>query len=159
MLAMPTTLPDGYRDPVGVRRGLLSRSNRFGVWLYRRTSGRAGGGADKVLVLTVPGRRSGQPRSTCMAYVDVGEGRRLVWGTASGAPTDPDWFRNLRAATNADIEVGDRHIAVEPRELHGAERDEACAMILGRRPAVAKYERKAGRTIPVAVLVRPGDVS
>jgi deazaflavin-dependent oxidoreductase (nitroreductase family) len=131
---------------------MLSRSNRFGVWAYRRTSGWAGGGAGKVLVLTVPGRRTGQPRSTCIAYLDVGEGRRLVWGTASGAPSEPDWFRNLRVATSADIEVGDQHLAVEPRELRGADRDEAWATILRRRPKVARYERKARRTIPVVLL-------
>ena len=130
---------------------MLSRSNRFGVWAYRRTSGRAGGGAGKALVLTVPGRSSGQPRSTCMAYLDTEDGR-LVWGTASGAPRDPDWFRNLRAARTAEIEVGDRRMSVVPRELVGPERDAAWATILASRPGVARYARKAGRTIPVALL-------
>jgi deazaflavin-dependent oxidoreductase (nitroreductase family) len=139
---------------VSIRRRLLSRSNRFGVWFYRRTAGRAGGGAGQALVLTVPGRRSGQPRSTCMAYLDI-EGGRLVWGTASGAPQDPDWFRNLRAADRAEIEVGARRMSVVPRELVGSERDAACVTILARRPVVARYARKAGRIIPVALLVTP----
>lgn len=131
---------------------MLSRSNTLGVWFYRRTGGRAGGGADKVLVLTVPGRRSGRPRSTCMAYLETDDGR-LVWGTASGAPRDPEWFRNLRKATTAQIEVGGRRLSVRPRELVGAERDAAWATILARRPRVARYAGKAGRTIPVALLV------
>jgi deazaflavin-dependent oxidoreductase (nitroreductase family) len=131
---------------------MLARSNRLGVWFYRRTSGRAGGGAGKVLVLTVPGRRSGQPIATCVAYLDVPEGR-LVWGTASGAKRDPDWFRNLRAADTAVVEIGGLRLTVVPRELTGAERDSAWATVLERTPGVAKYERKAGRTIPVALLV------
>ena len=149
---MPTTLPDGYRGPVSVRRRMLSWSNRFGVWAYRRTSGRAGGGAAKALVLTVPGRRTGIPRSTCMSYVETPDGL-LVWGSASGAPSDPDWFRNLRASERAEIQVGDLVKTVAPRELLGAEREAAWRIVLARRPGVARYERKAGRTIPVAVLV------
>ena len=122
------------------------------MWSYRRTSGLAGGGAAKALVLTVPGRRSDEPRSTCMAYLETDDGL-LVWGTASGAPRDPDWFRNLRAATAGEVQIGARRVAVIPRELLGAERDAAWATILARRPGVARYERKAGRVIPVALLV------
>jgi deazaflavin-dependent oxidoreductase (nitroreductase family) len=131
---------------------MLSRSNRLGVWGYRHTSGRAGGGATKALVLTVPGRRSGEPRSTCVAYLETADGL-LVWGTASGAPRDPDWFRNLRAASAGEVQIGARRVAVVLRELLGQERDAAWATILARRNGVARYARKAGRVIPVALLV------
>jgi deazaflavin-dependent oxidoreductase (nitroreductase family) len=137
---------------------MLSRSNSIGVWCYRRTSGAAVGGAAKALVLTVPGRRSGEPRSTCVAYLETTDGL-LVWGTASGAPRDPDWFRNLRAASVADVQIGARRVAVVPRELLGAERDAAWATILARRPGVARYARKAGRVIPVALLTPGGTIS
>jgi deazaflavin-dependent oxidoreductase (nitroreductase family) len=136
---------------VSVRRSLTAMGNRLGVWFYHRTSGRAVGGPAKVLVLTVPGRRTGRAHSTCMAYLDV-EAGRLVWGTASGAPRDPDWFRNLRAASSAEIHVGAERLPVVPRELRGAEREAAWTTILARRPGLARYARKAGRTIPVALL-------
>lgn len=136
---------------MAVPRTLLSRSNRLGVWFYRRTSGAAGGGAAKALVLTVPGRRSGEPRSTCVAYLETADGL-LVWGTASGAPRDPDWFRNLRAASVAEVQIGARRMAVVPRELFGHERDAAWSTVLDRRPGVARYARKSGRVIPVALL-------
>ena len=126
---------------------MLSRSNRLGVWAYRRTSGAAGGGSAKALVLTVPGRRSGQARSTCMAYLETADGL-LVWGTASGAPRDPDWFRNLRAPSTGEVQIGARRLAVVPLELLGAERDAAWATILSRRPGVGRYARKAGRVDP-----------
>jgi deazaflavin-dependent oxidoreductase (nitroreductase family) len=88
-----------------------------------------------------------------MAYVETADGL-LVWGSASGAPRDPDWFRNLRGVATAEIQVGNQRRTVTPRELHGSERDEAWRTILAHRPGVARYERKAGRTIPVALLVR-----
>jgi len=135
------------------RRRLLSTGNRFGVWLYRRSSGRLMGG-DKVLVITVPGRRTSEPRSTCVRYLDVPEGL-LVWGSASGAPRDPDWFRNLRTAAEAEVQVGAEHHRVRPRELVGEERAAAWNdVVLELVPGVERYARKSGRTIPVAVLER-----
>lgn len=137
-----------------VRRRLLAVGNRFGVWLYRRSSGRLLGGGGKVLVVTAPGRRTGVPRSTCVRFLSVPEGF-LVWGSASGAARDPDWFRNVRAAAEVEVQVGGSRSRVHPRELHGAERERAWRdVVLARLPAVARYERKAGRTIPVAVLER-----
>lgn len=64
------------------------------------------------------------------------------------------------AADLADVQVGREEFQVRPRELADAERD---AMwndtILVEAPEVAKYARKAGRTIPVAVLERLGPTS
>lgn len=128
------------------------------MWTYRVSNGRAGGGAHKVLLMTAPGRRTGLPRSTCMRYLEH-EGGYVVWGTASGANRDPDWFRNLRASETATIELGRTSRTVHRRELTGEERDRVWKdVVLARVPSVARYERKARRTIPVAVLTpEPGD--
>ena len=133
-------------------------SGRIGVWMYRRLNGRAMGGTKDapVVMLTTVGRRSGTPHSTCVRALRTPEGY-LVWGTASGAPRDPDWFRNLRAAGATDLQVRSEHLPASARELHGSERDEVWnGAILGALPAVAKYERKAHRTIPVALLTPVG---
>lgn len=106
----------------------------------------------KVLMITTPGRRTGVLHSTCVRYLDV-EGGFLVWGTASGAPRDPDWFRNLRRTQLADVQVGAKTLRVRPREMVAEERDEAWNdIVLVQAPEVAKYAQRAGRTIPVAVL-------
>jgi deazaflavin-dependent oxidoreductase (nitroreductase family) len=77
----------------------------------------------------------------------------IVWGTGSGSPQDPDWFRNLRATPVADVQMMARHLRVRSRELTGGEREAIWReVVLAEAPEVAKYERKAGRTIPVAVL-------
>jgi deazaflavin-dependent oxidoreductase (nitroreductase family) len=138
-----------------MNKSMLRMGNRIGVWMYRRLGGRLASGSKDahVLMLTVPGRRSGMPRSTCMRYLDF-EGGYLVWGTGSGSPTDPDWFRNLRKATTAQVQVGNKHLTATPRILRGTERDAVWRdVILAQVPEVEKYARKAGRTIPVAVLV------
>jgi len=62
-------------------------------------------------------------------------------------------MKNLRHAPTAQVQVLARKFRVRPRELHGAAREAMWRdTILVEAPEVAKYERKAGRTIPVAVL-------
>ena len=54
-------------------------------------------------MLTVPGRRSGQPRSTPVSPLIV-DGHRYV---VAGLP-ESDWARNVRAADQAELSLG-RH--------------------------------------------------
>jgi deazaflavin-dependent oxidoreductase (nitroreductase family) len=97
-------------------------------------------------------RRTGILHSTCVRYLDTADGF-LVWGTASGAPRDPDWFRNLRKAKIADVQIRAKTLQVRPRELLGEERDAAWKdVVLAQAPEVEKYAQRAGRTIPVALL-------
>jgi deazaflavin-dependent oxidoreductase (nitroreductase family) len=129
-------------------------STRIGAWMYRRLDGRAMGGTTDapVVMLTTVGRRTGTPRSTCVRALRRPDGY-LVWGTGSGSPRDPDWFQNLRAAGATDLQVRQELMRASARELHGSERDQVWNdVILARLPGVAKYGRKAGRTIPVALL-------
>lgn len=125
--------------------------NRIAVRLYRWSDGRLVG-AGKVLLLTVPGRRTGLPRPTCVRFLETDDGL-VVWGTASGAPRDPDWFRNLRAADVVEVQVGPRRFRARAEELVGDARERVWSgTVLARVPGVARYARKAGRAIPVAVL-------
>lgn len=133
---------------------MLRIGNRIGVWQYRSFDGRLSSSSKDVhvLLLTTPGRRTGQPRSTCVRYLDTGDGL-MVWGTGSGSRRDPDWFENLRRARLAQVQVRERRFMARARELLGDERDQAWqGIILARAPEAARYARKAGRVIPVAVL-------
>jgi deazaflavin-dependent oxidoreductase (nitroreductase family) len=127
---------------------------RIGAWSYRATGGRAMTSAKnpRVLLLTTPGRHSGEPRSTCVAFLESDTGY-VVWGTASGARRDPHWFRNLRAAGRTEVQVLDHRFAATVHEYVGDERDTVWRdLITVRVPGVNRYAAKAGRTIPVANL-------
>jgi deazaflavin-dependent oxidoreductase (nitroreductase family) len=105
-----------------------------------------------VLMVTTPGRRTGLPRSTCVRYLDSDDGF-IVWGTGSGSPRDPDWFRNLREVDTAEVQVKADRMRARVRELVGAEREAMWDnVVLAQAPEVAKYAKRAGRVIPVAVL-------
>jgi deazaflavin-dependent oxidoreductase (nitroreductase family) len=128
--------------------------NRIGVWMYRRLDGRLSSGSKKVhvLMLTTPGRRTGIPRSTCVRYLETPDGL-VVWGTGSGSRRDPDWFENLRRVPTTQVQVRERRWEAAVRELVGDERDTMWReTVLAQAPEVERYARKAGRTIPVAVL-------
>ena len=136
------------------KRRMTRVGNRIGVWMYRTLDGRLASGSKNVhvLMITTPGRRTGLPRSTCVRYLEV-EAGYLVWGTGSGSPRDPDWFCNLRAAEVADVQIRSRRIKARPKELVGEQRDLMWnEVVLGQAPEVAKYARRAGRTIPIAIL-------
>ena len=63
-------------------------------------------------LITVRGRKSGEPRTTPVALVEI-DGRRWVIGTFG----DTNWVRNLRAAGHATLSVGRRSQEVDAREL------------------------------------------
>ncbi len=137
-----------------LKRTLTRAGNRVAVWMYGVLDGRLSSGSKHVhvLVITTPGRRTGVPRSTCVRYLDAPIGF-IVWGTGSGSPRDPDWFQNLRATQVADVQIGAARLRTQPRELVGEERERVWTdVVLARAPEIAKYARRAGRTIPVAVL-------
>ncbi|MDT7549397.1 MAG: hypothetical protein QOE84_1791 [Actinomycetota bacterium] len=137
-----------------MKRRLTRIGNRCAVGLYGILDGRRSGGESGtgVLVVTITGRRTNAQRSTCVRYLNTSEGL-VVWGTGSGSPRDPDWFENLRRATVANVRVGAERQQLIPRELVGEERNTMWnEVVLARAPEVAKYARRANRTIPVAVL-------
>jgi deazaflavin-dependent oxidoreductase (nitroreductase family) len=68
-------------------------------------------------LLTVPGRRSGVPRTTPLAIIDR-SGHRWVWAPWG----DSDWVKNLRAAGRATLSVRGRTEEVTAYELDDHER-------------------------------------
>lgn len=69
-------------------------------------------GGESPVVLTVPGRKTGAPRSTPVTLMTL-DGKRYVVGGFPGA----DWVRNARAAGEATLERGRRSERVRMVEL------------------------------------------
>jgi deazaflavin-dependent oxidoreductase (nitroreductase family) len=135
----------------------IAAGNVAASWLYRRSKGRLGGSAKgiPVLLLTVPGRKTGKPRCVPLAYFEHAEGY-LVTASAGGVKANPQWIHNLAAAGRARIDIGQDHHDVVARVTHGEERDRLWQdVVLARAPFFAKYQEKSGRVIPVAHLTTP----
>jgi deazaflavin-dependent oxidoreductase (nitroreductase family) len=127
---------------------------------FRANRGRVGGnfeGAPLVLVHH-RGRTSGREYINPMMYLphDTEPDIIYVFATKAGAPTNPDWYRNLTAAGDGSVERGTETYNVTIRELTGAERDRIYAEQARRYPGFAEYERRTAgvRTIPVLELTR-----
>ena len=137
----------------GLMRTSMRKGNAMHVALYRRTGGRHFNRVRglPVCLLTVPGRKTGTPRTTPMAYFERA-GSWLVVGSAGGAKADPQWFRNLRRVDRATLEIGDRTHVVSVHDTEGEERDALWASVVEQAPFFEGYRKKSGRTIPIAVL-------
>jgi deazaflavin-dependent oxidoreductase (nitroreductase family) len=104
-----------------------------------------------VLLLTVAGRTTRIEHTTPVSYFQDG-GRYIVTGSAGGSPSDPQWFRNLRRADRAVIEVGPKRIDVTVAIAGPNEHKILWEQLLARAPFFAKYQAKVEREIPMAVL-------
>lgn len=102
--------------------------------------------------LTVPGRRSGKPRTVPLLHIRDGD-RVVVIASNWGRRDHPAWAVNLEAAGAAIFSVpGGRPSQVAVRRATGAERERYWPEALRIWPGYAGYRRRAGREIRVFVL-------
>lgn len=127
---------------------------------FRANEGRVGGRFEGAPITLVHhrGRKSGAEYVTPMMYLPAdGDACTIyVFATKAGAPTNPDWYRNLTSAGSAQVEVGTDTYQVTVSELAGEERDRIYEKQAGLYPGFATYaEKTVGiRTIPVLALRR-----
>jgi deazaflavin-dependent oxidoreductase (nitroreductase family) len=78
-----------------------------------------------------------------------------VIASKGGAPTHPDWYRNLLINPEVTVETTDGTYKAYAVEVTGAERDRLWADAVATEPGFGEYEAKAqGRKIPVIVFER-----
>lgn len=120
---------------------------------YQETGGAEGhdwNGAT-VLLLTTTGRRSGEPYTTPVIYQRDGDAHVVV-ASNGGEPKDPDWYLNLLADPDAQIQVGpDRH-RVTARTAEPEEKPQLWGLMTRIWPDYDAYQGKTDREIPVVVL-------
>jgi len=96
-------------------------------------------GAEASMVLTVPGRKSGKPRSTPITVFSV-EGKRYVLGGFPGA----DWVLNARAAEVATLSRGRRSEEVFMVELPAEEARPLLRDVPTLVPTAINFMKNAG---------------
>ena len=122
---------------------------------FRANDGKLSGhweGRD-LLLLTTTGRKSGRKHTTPMVYVRDGD-RMLVFASKGGAPNHPDWYFNLVADPNVEVEVGAERFDATAVPLSREERDAAFSEQAAKVPAFQEYQDKTTRVIPVVALTR-----
>ena len=104
------------------------------------------------LLLTTTGRKSGQKLIFPLFYGDTGSGGYIVVASKGGAPAHPQWYLNLVAHPEVEVQVGTKKLKARARTTSGAERARLWDEALKFWPPYADYQKKTAREIPVVVL-------
>lgn len=124
------------------------------VEAYRRTGGKEGHEWRPgvfTLLLTTTGRTSGDPYTTPLIYRQDGDDYVVV-ASKGGADAHPDWYRNLQANAEAQVQVGGDVMDVTARTASGADRSRLWDRMAEVWPKYNDYAEKTDRVIPVVVL-------
>ena len=102
------------------------------------------------------GVSSGKVRKTPLMRVEH-DGVYAMVGSQGGAPADPAWVSNLRAAPDqVTVQDGPEPWDGVARELSGEERDVWWERAVAAFPNYADYQKKTDRQIPVFLVERRG---
>jgi deazaflavin-dependent oxidoreductase (nitroreductase family) len=137
----------------------MSQVNDFNSGIveeFRANHGVVGGpfrGAPLVL-LTTTGAKSGKRRTNPLATLSQ-DGHLYVFASKAGAPTNPDWYFNVVAHPEVEVEYGDETFSAVAHVVTGAERDRIFEAQVAQMPGFGEYQaRTGGRVIPVVELHR-----
>jgi deazaflavin-dependent oxidoreductase (nitroreductase family) len=106
-----------------------------------------------LVLLTTIGAKSGEPRTMPLVYTTDG-GNLVVIASKGGAPTNPDWYRNIVANPKVTVELPGETYEARARITEGEERQRLYDAQAALMPAFAEYQEKTTRQIPVVVLER-----
>jgi deazaflavin-dependent oxidoreductase (nitroreductase family) len=108
-----------------------------------------------MVLLTTTGAKSGKLHTTPLRFFRDGD-RIYVLASKGGAPSDPDWYRNLVANPEVTVESGTETFKAQAVVATGSERDRLWAHAVATEPAFGEYQAKITRQIPVIILERKG---
>ncbi|HET6690850.1 MAG TPA: nitroreductase/quinone reductase family protein [Miltoncostaeaceae bacterium] len=119
---------------------------------FRANGGRVEEFADRPLViLHTTGAKSGEERLNPLMHL-VEDGGIVVFASRAGEDKHPDWYHNVRADPQVEVELGDRTVRARAVEVTGEERDRLYAEMKAKYPQFADYEAATSRVIPVVRL-------
>jgi deazaflavin-dependent oxidoreductase (nitroreductase family) len=122
---------------------------------FRANDGKVGGDMEgwPILLLHHVGAKSGTERVSPVVYQQLGDsGSLAVFASKGGAPTNPDWYHNLKAHPATTVEVGPDTIEVVASEVTGEERERLYRVQVERTPQFGEYQARTERVIPVLAL-------
>ncbi len=124
---------------------------------FRGNEGKVGGyfANNTLLLLHTIGAKSGKPRTNPVVTYEDG-GRLVIVASKGGAPTHPDWYYNILANPEVEVEFGSEKFRAKAAIASEPERSRLYQGMADRLDAFKEYREKAGRVIPVVTLTRLG---
>jgi deazaflavin-dependent oxidoreductase (nitroreductase family) len=105
------------------------------------------------LLLTTRGRKTGEMRRTALIYGRDGAAYLLV-ASNGGAQKHPNWYLNLSAHPEVEIQVGPELFRARARTATAKEKPRLWKLMTKIYPSYDQYQEKADREIPL-VIVEP----
>lgn len=126
--------------------------NKAVIEEFRANGGRVEEFGDRPLViLHSTGAKSGKERLNPLMRLKE-DGGIVVFASRAGEDKHPDWYHNVRANPQVEVELGDRTVRARADEVTGPERDRLYTAMKTRYPQFADYEAATPRVIPVVRL-------
>ena len=110
-------------------------------------------GGYPVVVITSVGAKSGHLRKNPVMRVERG-GTYVAIASKGGAPDHPEWYFNLLANPQVELQDREERHTYQARLVEGAERADWWQLAVDTWPTYAAYAKKTDREIPVFVLER-----
>ncbi|WP_157246536.1 nitroreductase family deazaflavin-dependent oxidoreductase [Nonomuraea typhae] len=122
---------------------------------YQQTGGAEGHdwNGTTVLLLTTRGRNSGRPYTTPLIY-QPHDSDYVIVASKGGDPNDPDWYANLQADPEVEVQVKADRFKARARTATDEEKPELWGLMTRTWPDYDDYQQKTDRPIPVVVLER-----
>lgn len=122
---------------------------------YKETNGEEGHiwRGVPTLLLTTKGQRTGSPYETPLIYGQDGD-RYVIVASRGGADAHPQWYRNLRANPEVELQVKADRFRARARTATTEEKPSLWKLMTGIWPAYDEYQARTEREIPVVILER-----
>lgn len=133
----------------------MSDMNQRIIEEFRANDGEVGGyfANNTLLLLHTTGAKSGEERVNPLVTFEDGE-RLVVVASKGGAPSHPDWYHNIVANPNVEVEYGTETFIARASVTGEPERTRLYEIMETKMAAFTEYKQKAGRVIPVVTLSR-----
>lgn len=120
---------------------------------FRENEGKVGGPFEDMtlLLLHTIGAKSGKPRVNPLATIKYDD-KYIVVASKGGAPSNPDWYYNVRANPQVSVEVGTKQFRARAEVTGEPERTRLYDKVAVEYPGFEDYRRKTDRPIPVIKL-------
>ena len=127
--------------------------SRLHALAFRATNGRVGSRLvdNDMLLLTTTGRSTGRPHTVPLLYLEDGDGLVII-ASYGGRPNHPEWYRNLLANPDAEVQILGVKRSVRAETMDSEERSAWWPRIVEAYGDYAVYQSKTDRMIPVVRL-------
>ena len=107
------------------------------------------------LLLTTTGRKSGEPRTVALVFLQDGE-RMVIVASLAGYDQNPAWYANLQAQPQCRVQLSRKTTTATARAATDAERKELWPRLVAILPLWDLFQKQTTRAFPIVILTPTG---